>query len=183
MKKWIIMPVILLTINSYAQRDGGDLSASLLGGYAKQGFQGQIHVDYYITYTNLILQGRLIASSQNLPTEYDAKMNLQQYGFSALIGWSPEKQIRHPFFLNFLAGLYLGYDYGNKGKDIFSDYNIPFDADKFNKVNYGFTTSMQGEINLSEKWSLIGDFTQIFRFNAEFGKYTYYISGGLKYYF
>ena len=103
MKKAILLlTLLLLSINSNAQRDGGDFSGSALGGYSKNGYNGQIHVDYYIPYTNLILEGRLMYVGQQLPTPYDEKMNLQQFGFSALIGWSPEKQIKHPFFLNFL---------------------------------------------------------------------------------
>lgn len=175
--------LLLLSIKSNAQRNGGDFSSSVLGGYSKNGFNGQIHVDYYLPYTNLILEGRLMYVGQKLPTSYDEKMSLQQFGFAALIGWSPEKQIKHPFFLDFLFGGYVGYDYGNKGESIFSKYEIPFDTNKYNKMNYGFITSMQGEINLSEKFSIIGDFSQVFRFGSEFGKYTFYANGGLKYYF
>ncbi len=184
MKKAILLlTLLLLSINSNAQRDGGDFSGSALGGYSKNGYNGQIHVDYYIPYTNLILEGRLMYVGQQLPTPYDEKMNLQQFGFSALIGWSPEKQIKHPFFLNFLLGGYVGYDYGNNGKEIFSQYQIPFDTSKYNKINYGFITSAQGEVNLSETISIIGDFSQVFRFGSEFGKYTFYANGGLKFYF
>ena len=181
MKKVLILLAFLPAL-SFAQRNGGDFSISAMGGLAKEGINGQLHTDYYIPYTQLILQGRLMYYNQNLPTDYEADMNLQQFGFSALIGWSPEKQIKAPFFLNFLVGGYVGYDYGNKGKDLFSAYDIPYDVKEMNKMTYGFITSLQGEINLSPTISIIADFSQVYRFGSKFGKNTYSINGGLKFY-
>ena len=183
MKKILFSIILLYASVLNAQRIGGDASASLLGGIVKNGYQGQFQVDYYLPYTYLVLQGRLMYSNQNLPTIYDSKMNLQQFGFSALIGWSPEEWLKHPFFFNVLVGGYVGYDYGNNGKDIFSPYEIPFDSKLYNRVTYGFITSVQGEINLSQKVSIMSDFSQVYRFKSEFGKSTYYGSIGLKYYF
>jgi len=181
MKK-IILLLLLFPFLLQAQRDGRDFSVSALGGISKDGYSTQFHVDYYIPYSYLILQGRLVYINQDLPTLFDEPMNLQQFGFSALVGWSPEKTLKHPFFINFLTGLSVGYDYGNQGKKVFSVYEMPFDTEKYNKINYGFVTSVQGEINVSEKFSFFADFSQFYRFGSEFGKYTYTINGGFKIY-
>lgn len=181
MKKYLIL-LLLSPLALKAQRDGGDFSVSALGGISKKGYNAQFHVDYYVPYTYLMVQGRLLYINQNLPTVFDSSINLKQFGFSALLGWSPEKRISHPFFLNFLAGLSVGYDYGNNGNIVFSDYEMPFDTEKYNKLNYGFVTSVQGEINVSDKLSLMADFSQFYRFGSEFGKYTYTINGGFKIY-
>ncbi len=50
-----------------------------------------------------MVQGRLLYINQNLPTVFDSSINLKQFGFSALLGWSPEKRISHPFFFKFFS--------------------------------------------------------------------------------
>ena len=184
MKKLLTF-TFLLIINNYllAQRQGGVVSTQVAGGVAKDGLAAQLHTTYYLRgYSNLTLNGRINYTDQNLPTEYNEKMNLKQFGFSLLVGWSPENFLQEPFFINIAAGGTVGYDYGNNGKPIFSDYEIPFDAKKYNKLTYGFVTSLQGEIAISDKLSFVADFSQYYRFKSLFGKSTYTITGGLVYY-
>ncbi len=175
--------LIICSNNLLAQRQGGVISTQLVGGISKDGIAGHLQATYYFRgYSNLTINGRLNYTDQNLPTAYDEKMNLKQFGFSLMAGWSPENFLQEPFFININAGGFIGYDYGNNGKPIFSDYEIPFDVKKYNKMTYGIVTSIQGEIAISERISFIADFSQYYRFKSIFGKSTYTISGGLVYY-
>lgn len=101
----------------------------------------------------------------------------QKYGISANVGYSYEKL--YPIFLNAWVGGYSAYENVNKGKDTDNLYSNKIPT-KVKGFIYGLTGSAEVELNITNKLSLLVNYTQYYDLKSKFSESNYGLFGGLK---
>lgn len=102
----------------------------------------------------------------------------QKFGLTANVGYSYERL--YPFFFNAWLGGYGGYENVNNAKQHDNLYNnkIPTKVEGF---IYGLTGSAEVEVNVTNKLSLLFNYTQYYDLKSKFSESNYGLFGGLKF--
>jgi hypothetical protein len=147
-----------------------DLKAtkSIMGGYAKilgdKGFMGKVEGFY-----------------QDLEVTYSNKQILayKKYGVNINGGYSYEGF--YPVMINAWLGAFGGYEDVNKGNKTspLTKETIQEDVKGF---VYGLSGSLEGEIFLTRKLSLLTTYSQFYDLKSKFSKSNYGFFGGFRFY-
>lgn len=178
MKKYIpILLFIFLSTLGYSQNGNYASSLGFSGGYAEDGFGIMGTFNYHLN-RNSYAQLSIFAAIAEDKGSFDIPYNIftVQPGYFMKI-W--EQRNFKKYALNFGGGAIIGYEVINNGNSLLETGAV---LDARSKFIYGAFLGMEGELALSNDFSILLKVNEYYHANSDVGNFYPYAGIGLRYF-
>lgn len=179
MKNYLQIPLIILlgTISAFSQSGNYASSVGLSGGYAEDGFGIMATYNYHLN-RNRYAQLSVFAAIAEDKGSFDIPYNIftVQPGYFIKV-W--EQKNFKKYGVNLGGGGIFGYEVINNGNSLLSNGAI---LDAKSQFIYGVFIGVEGEITLSNDFSLLIKANEYYHANSDVGQFYPYAGLGLRYF-
>ncbi len=179
MKKgtFLLLAVLLCSMTAFSQSGNYASSVGLSGGYAEDGFGIMATYNYHLNrnrYAQLSVFVAIAEDKGSFNIPYNIFTVQPGYFFKV---W--EQKNFKKYALNLGGGGIFGYEVINNGNSILSNGAI---LDAKSQFIYGAFIGIEGEITLSNDFSLLIKANEYYHINSDVGKFYPYVGLGLRYF-
>ncbi|NYJ28194.1 conjugal transfer protein TraO [Allomuricauda sp. ARW1Y1] len=177
MKKLINILVILACLTGYSQEGNYASSIGVSSGYAEDGFGIMATYNYHLNrsrYAQLSVFAAVAEDKGSFAIPYNIFTVQPGYFFKVL-----EQRTFKSYALNIGGGAIIGYEVINNGNSLLETGAI-IDADS--KFIYGAYVGIEGELTLSNDFSLLVKANEYYHVNSDVGNFYPYAGIGLRYF-
>jgi hypothetical protein len=173
----ITVLVLFLSLGSYCQSGNYASSVGISGGYAEDGFGLMATYNYHLDRKGYA-QLSVFAAIAEDKGSFDIPYNIftVQPGYFIKV-W--EQKNFKTFVLNLGGGGIIGYEVINDGNSILPNGAI---LDAKSRFIYGVFVGLEGEINLSNNFSVLIKANEYYHINSDVGQLYPYVGLGLRYF-
>lgn len=177
MKIKITILVVFIAALGHSQSGNYASSVGLSGGYAEDGFGIMATYNYHLN-RNRYAQLSVFAAIAEDKGSFDIPYNIftVQPGYFIKV-W--EQKNFKKYAINVGGGGIIGYEVINNGNSILSNGAI---LDARSQFIYGVFLGLEGEITLSNDFSLLLKANEYFHINSDVGQFYPYAGLGLRYF-
>ncbi|RKN83468.1 conjugal transfer protein TraO [Ulvibacterium marinum] len=177
MKISTLLIALLLTAFGYSQGSNYASSVGLSGGYAEDGFGIMATYNYHLN-RNRYAQLSVFAAIAEDKGSFDIPYNIftVQPGYFIKV-W--EQKNFKKYAVNVGGGAIIGYEVINNGNSLLETGAI---IDAKSQFIYGVLVGLEGEITLSNDFSLLIKANEYYHINSDVGQFYPYAGLGLRYF-
>lgn len=179
MKNYLQIPLIILlgTISAFSQSGNYASSVGISGGYAEDGFGVMATYNYHLN-RNRYAQLSVFAAIAEDKGTFNIPYNIftVQPGYFIKV-W--EQKNFKKYALNVGGGAIFGYEVINNGNSLLETGAI---IDAKSQFIYGVFLGIEGEITLSNDFSLLLKANEYYHVNSDVGNFYPYAGIGLRYF-
>lgn len=177
MKTKIVLVAFFITSFAFCQGSNYASSIGLSGGYAEDGFGVMGTYNYHLN-RNRYAQLSVFAAIAKDKGSYNIPYNIftVQPGYFIKV-W--EQKNFKKYALNFGGGAIFGYEVINSGNSLLENGAV---IDAKSQFIYGIFIGLEGEITLSNDFSLLLKANEYYHVNSDVGNFYPYAGIGLRYF-
>lgn len=182
---FIMMSFLLFSQTRYYHQAIGGFVGGITGKngfFAGAGYQKLLAKGNWGFRADLIYAHQKTKIKNDLPLDSTLPMEHLIIAPSAIYSFEDWGLLNDKLILSIFAGGLGGYERLNYGKQVLKKSEIHFE-DKVHSFIYGVQGGIMGEYEITRSWVFAIDGRQAYRFNSNAGELTFYVGGGLRYYF
>ncbi len=177
MKNLITIGAIILCSLGFSQEGNYASSIGISSGYAEDGFGIMATYNYHLNrsrYAHLSVFAVVAEDKGSFTIPYNIFTVQPGYFFKVL-----EQRTFKSYALNLGGGAIIGYEVINKGNSLLETGAI---IDASSKFIYGVYVGLEGELTLSNDFSLLVKANEYYHANSDVGNFYPYAGIGLRYF-